>query len=91
MTINITLEQLVQLAKQAEYKNPIEWGELLVDEDTVYATFAQAMYSAYTKADPATKNLVFLASLVKLQTENFALDQQNKLLLNTIAKLQDKG
>ena len=35
VTINVTIEQLVELAKQAEYKNPIEWGELPVDEDSV--------------------------------------------------------
>ena len=90
MTINVTIEQLVELAKQAEYKNPIEWGEIPVDEDSVYTAFAHAMYSAYTRTDPATKDLVLLASLVKLQTENFALGQQNKLLLSTIAELQDK-
>lgn len=89
VTINVTVEQLVELAKQAEYKNPIEWGELPVDEDAVYATFARAMYSAYITADPATRDLVFLASIIKLQTENFALGQQNKLLLHTIATLQD--
>jgi hypothetical protein len=91
LTLNLTIEQLVELAKQAEYKNPIEWGELLVDEDTVYAAFAQAMYGAYTKTDPATRDLVLLAGLVKLQTENFALGQQNKLLLHTIATLQDNN
>lgn len=91
MTLNITVEQLVELAKQAEYKNPIEWGELPVQEDAVYTAFAHAMYSAYTRTDQATRDLVLLASIIKLQTENFALGQQNKLLLNTIAELQDKN
>lgn len=90
MTLNITVEQLVELAKQAEYKNPIEWGELPVQEDAVYTAFAHAMYSAYTRTDQSTRDLVLLASIIKLQTENFALGQQNKLLLNTIAELQDK-
>lgn len=26
LTLNVTVEQLVELAKQAEYKNPIEWA-----------------------------------------------------------------
>lgn len=90
MTLNITVEQLVELAKQAEYKNPIEWGELPVEEEAVYLAFAHAMYAAYAKTDATTKDLVLLASLVKLQTENFALGQHNKLLLNTIAELQDE-
>ena len=90
MTINVTIEQLVELAKQAEYKNPIEWGELPVEEDAIYITFAHAMYSAYIKMDTPTRDLVLLASLIKLQTENFALGQHQKLLLNSIAELQDK-
>ncbi len=90
LTLNVTVEQLVELAKQAEYKNPIEWGELPVEEDVIYTAFAHAMYNAYVRTDPATRDLVLLASIVKLQTENFALGQQNKLLLNTIAELQDK-
>lgn len=92
MTINITIEQLIDLAKHAEYKNPIEWGELPVDENQIYTAFAKAMYAAYINSDHATKDLVLLASLVKIQTENFALGQYNKLLLNTIAELKkDKG
>ena len=92
MTINITIEQLIDLAKHAEYKNHIEWGELPVDENQIYTAFAKAMYAAYINSDHATKDLVLLASLVKIQTENFALGQYNKLLLYTIAELKkDKG
>ncbi len=90
LTLNVTVEQLVDLAKQAEYKNPIEWGELPVEEDIIYTAFAHAMYNAYVRTDPATRDLVLLASLVKLQTENFALGQHQKILLNSIAALQDK-
>jgi len=90
LTLNITVEQLVDLAKQAEYKNPIEWGELPVEEDVIYTAFAHAMYNAYVRTDPTTRDLVLLASLVKLQTENFALGQHQKILLNSIAALQDK-
>jgi hypothetical protein len=90
LTLNITVDQLVELAKQAEYKNPIEWGELPVEEDIIYTAFAHAMYNAYSRTDPATRDLVLLASLVKLQTENFALGQHQKILLNSIAALQDK-
>ena len=90
LTLNITVDQLVDLAKQAEYKNPIDWGELPVEEDTIYTAFAHAMYNAYVRTDPATRDLVLLASLIKLQTENFALGQHQKILLNSIAALQDK-
>jgi hypothetical protein len=89
LTINITVDQLVELAREAESRNPIEWGEIPVNEDTVYRTFAITMYAAYTNIAPETKDLVLLASIVKLQTENFALSQHNKLLLNSIRELQN--
>jgi hypothetical protein len=87
--MNITVDQLVELAREAESRNPIEWGELPVNEDTVYRTFATAMFTAYKRIQLDTKDLVLLASIVKLQTENFALSQHNKLLLSSIGELQN--
>lgn len=85
--MNITVEQLVELAREAESRNPIEWGEIPVDENQVYTVFAKAMLTAMERVSPANKDLVFLGSIVKLQTENFALAQHNKQLLETIRRL----
>lgn len=84
----ITLEQLIDLAKQAEYTAPIEWGELPIDEDYVYSVYAKAVYLAFSKTAPENRNIVYLASLIKLNVENFALQQTNLQLQKTIANLQ---
>lgn len=91
MTVNVTIEQLVELAKQAEYKNQIEWGEIPVNEDAVYESFALALYTAYQNATSGTRDLVLFASLIKVQVENFALTQLNKQLLHTISVLKNNG
>lgn len=87
--MNITIEQLVLLAKEAEVNNPIEWGELPIQEDLVYATFAKLVHDAYQRTDPSTILLVLMASVVKLKVEMFVLEQINKKLLNTIRTLQN--
>lgn len=86
--MNITVEQLVELAREAESRNPIEWGELPVDENQVYTIFATAMLTAMKRINPANKDIIFLGSIVKLQSENFALAQHNKQLLDTIRRLK---
>jgi hypothetical protein len=88
--MNISVEQLVELALQAESRNPIEWGELPVDETVVYTTFAKAMLLAYSNIQPENRDIVLLGSVVKLQSENFALLQHNKILLETIRRLNNR-
>ena len=85
----ITLEQLIDLAKAAETNNPIEWGELPINEERVYTIFAQAVYSAFSKQSIETRTVVMLASLIKLNVENFVLNQQNLHLQKTILNLQN--
>jgi hypothetical protein len=85
---NITLEQLVSVAREAEVSNPIDWGELPINEELVYKTFALASYNAYQTTDPVDKDLVLLASIIKLQVENFALKQQQFIYMDTISNLQ---
>lgn len=87
MTTQITIDQLVELARQAEYKNPIDWGELPLSEDTIYATYARAVYISYAQTSPAYKDVVLLASIIKLHVENFVLSQTNAQLRETITKL----
>jgi hypothetical protein len=88
MTMKITLEQLVEIARTAEYKNPIDWGELPIDEETVYRVYAGAVYTSYSKTSLQNKDIVMLASLIKLHVENFVLQQTVSQLQHTISKLQ---
>ena len=88
--MQITLDQLISIAKEAEYKNPIEWGELSVNEDQVYEIYAKALYMSYTKTSPENKELIMLAALIKLQVENYALSETIGLQSKTISALMKK-
>ena len=89
--MNVTLDQIVELAKEADMLDPIEWGELPLNEDLVYFTFAEQMVEAYNNTAKINRDLVFLAAIVKLHTHVFALRQNNLQLLNTIDILQNNS
>ena len=87
----ITLSQLVELAKTAENKDPIDWGELLLDEDEVYRVFARSAYEIYTKCSPHTVHIVLLSSIIKLLVENFVLKQHRAALVDKIGEIRRDG
>jgi hypothetical protein len=68
----ISLEQLVELAKEVENTDPIDWGMLQVDEDTVYRLIASQVLELYNTNDQVT----MLASITKLIVENFVLNMK---------------
>lgn len=59
--------QLIELAKEGEQIEPINWDELSVTEDTVYQMMGE--YVLQMDPDP----LIQKSILVKLLVENFAL------------------
>lgn len=87
MPTQITIKQLVELAKTAEIKNPIEWGELPINEDVVYEVFAKAVYQVYSQTRPEYKDVVLLAGMIKLHVEAYVLKQQLDSLQKTISAL----
>lgn len=66
----ITVETLVQLAKEVENEDPIDWGMLSIDEDTAYRIIASQVLEIYNTND----QLTMLASITKLIVENFVLN-----------------
>jgi hypothetical protein len=86
--VSITLEQLVELARSSETVDPIDWGEYLIQEDTIYKTFALSVYNTYGKMAPQHKELLMLAAIVNLNVKLFLSHLHNKELLATIDRLQ---
>jgi hypothetical protein len=66
----ISVESLVELAKEVESQDPIDWGMLSVDEDTAYRVIASQVIEMYNTND----QLTMLASITKLIVENFVLN-----------------
>lgn len=66
----ISVDTLVELAKEVENEDPIDWGMLSIDEDTAYRIIASQVLEIYNTND----QLTMLASITKLIVENFVLN-----------------
>lgn len=64
------LERIVELAKEVEIEDPIDWGMLAIDEDNAYRLIATHVIEIYNDSD----KLTMLASITKLVVENFVLN-----------------
>jgi hypothetical protein len=73
--MQITTSQLAKLAKEAEITDPIEWGELTIQEDVAYEMMAASVIEMMSKLlNDNEKEVVAMASIVKLLVENFVLN-----------------
>ena len=66
----ISVEQLVELAKEVETEDPIDWGMLAVDEEAAYRLVASQVIEIYNTNDQVT----MLATITKMVVENFVLN-----------------
>lgn len=66
----LTVDLLVELAKDVETQDPIDWGMLSIDEDAAYRLIAANVLEIYKDYDQAT----MLVSITKLIVENFVLN-----------------
>jgi hypothetical protein len=67
------VEQLVELAKEIETEDPIDFGMLRVDEDVEFTLMATCVLEMYLNNDPEDRDMILLATVVKLTVENFCL------------------
>jgi hypothetical protein len=72
--MQITTSQLAKIAKEAEITDPIEWGELTIQEDVAYEMMAASVIEMMAKLKDEEKEVVAMASIVKLLVENFVLN-----------------
>jgi hypothetical protein len=67
------VDQLVELAKEIESEDPIDFGMLQVDEEGAYKLMATNVLEMYLNNDKETRDMILLATVVKLTVENFCL------------------
>jgi hypothetical protein len=68
------LNQLIDIAEQIEISDPIDWGMLHINEKDAYKLIASDVLENYSKADKEYRELILLATVVKLTVENFAVN-----------------
>ena len=72
-----TLEEIIELAKNVELEDSIDWSEVNVDRDRIYQMIGSQAYEIYvTQAAEEDREAILLATVVKLVVENFVLNLQ---------------
>lgn len=75
--INITIKQLVELAKEAELEDPIDWKNLNLDQDQIYNLIASGLVEQLETHSEEYRYYIAIATIVRLLAENFVLNLNN--------------
>lgn len=68
------VEQLVALAQEIDVTDPIDWADLAVSESEAYTLIANNILEQYLTNSAEDRDMILLATVVKLTVENFALN-----------------
>ncbi len=68
------VDQLVELALEIESEDSIDFGMLQIDERTAYELMATGVLEAYLNNDKEDRDMILLATVVKLTVENLVLN-----------------
>jgi hypothetical protein len=72
----MTVDELVELAREGEKTDPIDWGMVPIEEEVAYRQMAQQVIEMMKSYNPADRQAVALAAITKLLVENFVLNYQ---------------
>ena len=67
------IDGIVELAKEVESEDPIDWGMLSIDEENAYKLIAMNVVNQFSKYDISERE-VMIATITKLVVENFVLN-----------------
>ena len=70
----MNIEQLVELAREVENGDPIDWGMMPIREEDAYRQMATQVIEMMKSYNPIDRQHVALASITKLLVENFVLN-----------------
>ena len=68
------VEQIVELAKEIEHEDPIDWGMLNISEDEAFRLLAPSVLENYLLISKDNRDIIMLSTVLKLTVENFALN-----------------
>lgn len=69
-----TVNQLAELAQEADLKDPVDWGLLTVDEKTAYNLMAASVLEQFSGIKGDEQLVIAMATITKLLVENFVLN-----------------
>jgi hypothetical protein len=70
-----TQEQIIELAKEVELSDQIDWEDLPLEKDRIYQLVGSQAYELYAEFNQSEDGeAVLLATVTKLLVENFVLN-----------------
>ena len=72
----ITIQQLAQLAMEGESKDPIDWGQLAVEEEQAFLMMSSQVLEQMENCPEDQRAVIAMATMTKLLVENFVLNLQ---------------
>lgn len=79
------VDQLAKLAMSVEIDDPIDWGMLQLSEESVYRLMSSNVLEMYLSEDKDSREMIMLATTVKLVVENYVLN------LKLMESIQNNG
>jgi len=70
----LKVNELVELAKEVEVADPIDWSNLNIQEDDAYKLIALSMLEKFPEPWDSFTTTTMLAVITKLVVENFVLN-----------------
>lgn len=77
--MKVSVEELVELAREVDSEDPIDWGMLAIDEEQAYRLIALNLVEIFKNVNEQDRDMILMSMIVKLTVENFVL---NLKLLN---------
>jgi hypothetical protein len=76
--VKVTVSDILDLVKDIDSEDPIDWGMLAVDENMATEMIATGLLEQYNTTwadmDPDERTTIMLATITKLVVENFTLN-----------------
>jgi len=76
--VKVTVTDILDLVKEIDSEDPIDWGMLAVDESMATEMIATGLLEQYNTTwadmDPDERTVIMLATITKLVVENFTLN-----------------
>jgi hypothetical protein len=76
--VKVTVTDILDLVKEIDSEDPIDWGMLNVDENMATEIIATGLLEQYNTTwadiDPDERTVIMLATITKLVVENFTLN-----------------
>lgn len=73
----LNIEQMIEMAKEIEISDPIDWGTLEISEDDAYKLIAYSVYEMWEEWKEMNEPQdIMITTILKLVVENFVLNMK---------------